>query len=181
MSTHNPRRRYDGNSFVLPRHIFEFSHRIIVVAAVSIVSLLLSGLLLYVVYAQTSSREQDANNTGNVSSGTVHLSGSGQAAEVAIPPRKAPMLEVHIANNGLMLLRGARVISTSDNTIRVGMAWGLADFTWTVNKNSGTKFFTSKGEKGTSAEIRVGDIVTVTGMLVESGIEPTIDATFVSE
>ena len=92
-----------------------------------------------------------------------------------------PMREIHIANNGLMLLRGATVVSNSFGVIRVSMKWGFADFTWQIHTAPGTKFFTSKGEKETVEDIAAGDTVTVTGMLTGNGEEPTIVAEFVSE
>lgn len=91
------------------------------------------------------------------------------------------MLEVHIANNGLMLLRGARVLSISGSTIHVGMSWGSSDFTWAVETNYNTTFLTSKGEKEALGNVGVGDTVTVTGQLSGSGTEPTIDADVVRE
>lgn len=157
-----------------------FSRRIFIAAAISTAALFLAGLFLYTANAQSLPLKYNASVAGGASSGTVYLSASGQPA-VATSTKKAPMLEVHIANNGLMLLRGATVISNSRGTIRVGMVWGSADFTWTVKTDFGTKYLTSKGEKETLEDIEVGDIVTITGMLTESGAEPTINAEHVRE
>jgi len=188
MSTHNPRRRYDGNSFVLPLHIFtfSFSRRVLIVATISIATLLLASLFVYQVQARTLPQKQSASVAGGVSSDTVYLSASGQAAaEIAAaeasPAKKTPILEVHIANTGLMLLRGARVVSISGTVIRVGMTWDSADFVWMLETNYNTKFTTSKGEKGALKDIEVGDIVTVTGQLTGGDAEPTIDTEFVRE
>ncbi len=167
---------------MLPLHLptLIFSRRIFIAAAISTSALFLAGLFLYTANAQSFIRENSLSAAGSVSSGTVYLSASGQPAAVT-STKKAPMLEVHIANNGLMLLRGATVISNSRGTIRVGMVWGSADFTWTVTTDFGTKYLTSKGEKETLEDIKVGDIVTITGMLIESGAEPTINAEHVRE
>lgn len=169
---------------MFPLHIFMFSRRIFIGAAISIVSLLFAGLLLYQVNAQSLPRGDDAGAAGGASSGTVYLSTSGQADAEAetTSAQKAPMREVHIANNGLVLLRGATVISNSRGTIRVGMAWGPADFTWTIEtENLNTEFLTSKGVKATIGDIKAGDTITVTGMLKSSGTEPVVTADYIRE
>ena len=45
-------------------------------------------------------------------------------------------LEVHIANDGLVLLRSARVVAISWNTITVSTAWGSTDLSWMVATNA---------------------------------------------
>lgn len=155
-------------------------------AAFSVVTLALAGLFLFEVRAQSLPRQHSVDATGSVSSGTVYLSASGQeAAEAAavevISTKKTPMREVHIANTGFMLLRGATVISNSGNTVRVSMAWGPSNFTWTLETNNNTRILNSKGEKGILKDIEVGDFVTVTGILTKSGVEPTIDTEFLRE
>lgn len=89
--------------------------------------------------------------------------------------------ELHIADNGLVLLRGVRVVSISGSTIHAQSAWGHSDFTWELITGPATKFFTSKGEKETLSDIAVGDIVTVTGMLDQQGGDPIVDTEFVRE
>ena len=90
-----------------------------------------------------------------------------------------PVREVHIANNGLTLLRGARVLSVSGSTVVVGMTWGASEFTWAVQTNYGTKFFNEQGEKDSLANIHVGDIVTVTGKISQGGVKPFVSADIV--
>lgn len=91
------------------------------------------------------------------------------------------MLEVHIANNGLTLLRGARVLSISGTTIRVGMAWQSSTFTWTLETNYNTRFVAQSGEKATLADITTGDVVMVTGTLRAGGSEPAIDTDYLRQ
>ena len=91
------------------------------------------------------------------------------------------MREIHIANNGLVLLRGARVLSVSGTTIRIGIEWDSSDFTWQVNTGYNTKFFSSNGEKETFTDIAAGDSITVTGHLSGAGGNPAVDAQFVRE
>lgn len=154
------------------------SNRIIAFAAVSAVSVLLSGLFLYQVHAQPLT----AQSGGGVPAGTADL--SAQAAGTGSSPvatGSAPMVEMHIANNGLVLLRGARVVSISGGTVHVEMAFGGADFTWALSTNSNTQFFSSQGGKEAFTDVREGDIVTATGMLAGGGTEPVVDTQFVRE
>jgi len=107
-------------------------------------------------------------------------------APAAPPEGNTPLcpLEMHIANNGLVLLRSARVVSLHGNTITVSTAWGSADFTWTVrtdlshfeSRTFGTRFIDRDGKKGSLSGIKVGSVVTITGALDPVAGEPTIDA-----
>ena len=105
--------------------------------------------------------------------------GTPVAGAVVSVTEKTPMLEMHIANNGLVLLRGARVISNSRGTIRVALAWGSGDFAWKVETDSGTEFLTTEGAKLSLGDIDIGDIVTVTGTLKSSGAEPVLEANYI--
>lgn len=157
--------------------------KIFVVAVVSVAILLFSSVFLYQAYAQLLTDHFGSPSDGVTSrNGAVYLSAhAAEAASLSAVPAKPVMLEVHIANNGLVLLRGARVISISYSTIRVGMAWGASSFTWRLDTDSNTRFLTPRGEKATFADIQVGDTLTVTGLLTKSGTEPTIDAETVRE
>ena len=104
-----------------------------------------------------------------------------------VPPEgNTPLrpLEMHIANNGLVLLRSAKVVSVQGDTITVSTAWGSADFTWTVRTDTshfetrsfGTRFIDRDGKKGSLGGVKVGSVVTITGALDPSAGEPTIDA-----
>ena len=154
------------------------SRRIFIIAAASIASLLWFGVSLYLADAQSSVRDSDESATREVSSGTMYLYGKKTAKPAASLPQKKPTLEIHVANNGLALLRGARVVSLSGDTIRVITAWNSVYFTWEIQTRLFTKFITSEGQKETLADVRVGDIVTITGNLVKGGAEPIIDAEF---
>ena len=112
--------------------------------------------------------------------GKVYLSTESAPVAAAVP-QIAPVLEIHIAGNGLVLLRGARVASISGSTINVAMAWGSSNFTWAVGTSYNTQFLTSTGQKESLQNIQVGDIITVTGMLANGGTGPAVDAQFVRE
>lgn len=93
-------------------------------------------------------------------------------------------LEMHIANNGLVLLRSARVVATNGATLTVSTTWGSTDFTWTVRtdsskyetRNFGTRFYNYDGKATSVNGIRVGDLITVTGMLDPEAKDPTLEA-----
>ena len=87
------------------------------------------------------------------------------------------MKEFHIANNGMVLIRGARVLSVSEDTIRVGISWGTSDFIWNVIMDPATKFVSEDGLTTTLESVQYGDTVTVTGMLSETNT--TVAADFV--
>ena len=161
-------------------NIFTYSRRIFISAAVAGATLFLAGLFLYQAHAQALPLEYKTN-AGGASTSTVYLSDAGRAAAAAPPANKAPMLEMHIANNGLVLLRGARVVSISGDNIRVKMAFRGADFSWVLRTNYNTRFITRAGEKGTLGDVQAGDVVTVSGMLAAGGAEPTVSAQYVRE
>lgn len=138
------------------------------------------GVYLYQAQAQFPVHGLSVAVKGNVSSSIIYAAETGTEQGIS-PLESAPMLEVHIANNGLTLLRGARVHSISDNTIYVITEWSSTEFTWEVQTKLFTKFLGTKGEKKTLADIHVGDIVTITGKLIRGGADPIIDAGFVRE
>ncbi len=151
--------------------------KLYITAAASLAVALLSGMFVYSLSTQPWTRVASAS-TQNSASDTVYLAGAGAGAAETI---EAPAVEIHIANNGLVLLRGARVTSVSGNTIYVATKSGSVDFVWIVQTGSATKLLTSKGEKQTLADIQPGDYVKVTGTLLESGARSRIDADFVRE
>ena len=106
------------------------------------------------------------------------------AAKAVAASRHLRPLEMHIANNGLVLLRSAKVVSVSGTTMVVNTAWGSADFKWTVRTNSshfearnfGTRMLDRDGKKGSLGSVQPGMLVTITGVLDSTAEEPTVDA-----
>jgi len=164
------------NNFMFPLTFSNFSPKIAVAAGVAGVSLMLAGIFVYEVYAQPLPEAHAAS----VPAGTVYLSPSAQAA-VTAPAADAPMLEMHVANNGLTLLRGARVLSVSGSSMQVGMSWGASTFIWNVSTAYNTEFFGTAGAKETLSDVQAGDVVTVTGTLNAGGVAPGIAATIIHE
>ena len=166
---------------MFPLQMFSVSRKMFIIGSVSVTALLVASTLFYEVYAQVSSGVQSPSAASSLSSGTVYLAPSAKAAAQASPSAASPVLEMHIANNGLVLLRGARVLSVSGSVITVEMVWGTNTFTWNVGTTYNTEFFTSTGEKETLSNIQAGDTVTVTGMLSGSGTGQSLSAEYVRE
>ncbi len=90
-------------------------------------------------------------------------------------------LEVHISDNGNVLMRGAKVTKINGSTITAANTWGSATLSWTVNTNSNTSFIRRFGGTSSLSEISVGDIVSVQGTLVTTTSELTIQAKTVKD
>jgi hypothetical protein len=157
---------------------FNVPRKIVLGAIAALAAVVLGSVLIYETYARPLTAQFAGAQTN---AGTVYLSPAAEAAAQAPIAAKTPMLEMHIANNGLTLLRGARVLSVSGSTIRVGIAWSSGLFTWDINTAYNTEFFGPTGQKETLADVQPGDIVTATGNLHAGGGEPAIDAQFVRE
>lgn len=161
--------------FPLPYNLI-FSRKMYIAASVSGLTVLAALVLLYQIDTQALVKSLSGTSP-RPSAGKVYLGAPAAAAVPAVA--KKPVHEVNIANNGLVLLRGATVIENSGGTLRVGMTWGAGEFTWKVETDSGTQFMTPTGEKQRIKDIAVGDIVTVTGTLKSVRSEPVIVADYV--
>src|SRR3989344_7937955 len=77
----------------------------------------LAAMFVAFLYFSEISSVRAVSAAPQLASDKVYL-GTPVAGAVVSVTEKTPMLEMHIANNGLVLLRGARVISNSRGTIR---------------------------------------------------------------
>lgn len=116
-------------------------------------------------------------------SATVALSYGGMHTASAVEDKAAPaqslfrpVQEMHIANTGATLLRGAKITAISPTFILVSLGWGATSLAWTVPNDPNTHYVDSHGEKIDRSALSSGDIVTITGSLVEQG---TVDAQYV--
>ena len=164
------------NESLFPPRAFTLSRRVLIALVVLVSSFLFTGLFLYQAHAQSLESLSDIRKIMSVSPGKVYL---GAQMPPTPATKSAHMLGINIANNGLVLLRGARITSISGETIYVEIKWNSTNLAWVVKTNLNTKFWTSAGEKQSLADMRGGDIVSVTGQLTENGTEPTIYAEFV--
>lgn len=81
-------------------------------------------------------------------------------------------LEVHITDNGKVLVRGAKVASISGSTITATTMWGSAVMNWTVTSDADTKLIRRYGGASAINEITVGDYISFQGSLVTSTASP---------
>ena len=169
------------NRCMLPLQFPAYSYRTYVIAAAAVASLVFGVLVAYGMPRQEVSSAGAVQSAQSAGKGVVYLSPSEKAAALAVAPERAPMMEFHIANNGLALLRGARVVSVSGNIIRVAMEWGSTSFTWSVITQYNTQYLNAKGEKAALSDIQAGDILTVTGTLNTGGTENEVLAQYIRE
>lgn len=104
------------------------------------------------------------------------------AASAASASSSAPALEreVHIAQSGLVLVRGALVTAVSKDTVYVSIGWGSAELQWVVDTDDSTSIFAANGEKGTLDSIYPGQYLSsITGQIVPDASQLTIRASFV--
>ncbi len=165
---------------MLPLHInvYAYSPRIFIAASLSVLLLVSAGIFFYEFQARNLliAHASVAAQLSPVATDGVHAVGGLPTAATATDTKSSPFLEINIANNGLVHLSGARVVSISDNTIEVAMGFNAASFNWVIQTSPNTKYPTTDGSYRTRAAIQIGDIVTVTGMLTKGDAEPTIDA-----
>ena len=79
------------------------------------------------------------------------------------PKSVGSTLEVHITDDGKMILHGAQVIQVAGTTFYARSMWGNSSMRWIVRTDENTKV-TRRFDTSTSvAEIRPGDIISVEG------------------
>ena len=74
-------------------------------------------------------------------------------------------LEIHVTDNGKVLVRGAKVTSVSGNTINASTTWGSAVFNWAVVTDSSTEWVRRFGGASAISEVSVGDFISFQGVL----------------
>ncbi len=135
-----------------------------------------SGLLV-------SDAKAAANAFANGADETLQFQrGSGSAlAEKKSAQQKTIVHDMTIANDGLVLLRGARVVSMSESIMTVAVNYGATAFTWILDTGPDTKYPLTDGSYGSFDSVQVGDDIIATGKLIGTGSEPRIEAQFIRE
>jgi hypothetical protein len=91
-------------------------------------------------------------------------------------------LEVHIMNNGKVLVRGAKVTGISGNTVIAMTAWGSVNLNWSVVTGGATEFVRKNGGTSSVSEISVGDFISFQGTLDTTMASPlTVAASVVKD
>ena len=98
--------------------------------------------------------------------------------------KKAPIFEIHVANNGMVYIQGAHVESVSGTNIKISTSWNTVKMSWTIRTNEtyygprhfGTSFLDQKGSRLAIGDIQVGDVVAVNGMFEAGQSELVVKA-----
>lgn len=78
-------------------------------------------------------------------------------------------LEVHINDNGKVLVRGAKVTAINGTTINAETLFGGSNISWVVDASATPKVIRRYGGNSSVSEIAVGDFISFNGMLNSSG------------
>jgi hypothetical protein len=91
-------------------------------------------------------------------------------------------LEVHINDNGKVLVRGAKVTSVVGNTINAYTSWSSVNLNWAVNVPANSPIIRRFGGNGAISEVSVGDFISFQGNLVTTSASPiVVNATTVKD
>lgn len=137
-----------------------------VALAGALLAIVLSGIALKISFE--SPRTPAVPATGVVE-------GVGEEATTT-SPQPAPSLGLHIANNGLTYIEGAKVVSISRSSMTVSSDWGGAELVWNVRLNGKTRFIASDGEKTDFENFEKGDYVNVTGDFISATPQLSLEA-----
>jgi len=113
-----------------------------------------------------------------VASADTSMTGSVQASS---PQAVGSTLEVHIANNGSVIVRGAKVTSVSGSSIMATTQFGSTAISWTANVSGTTSYLRRYGGASSLSEIQAGDYVSFSGMLDMTASQLTVNVTSVKD
>jgi len=89
--------------------------------------------------------------------------------------------EVHISDNGKVLVRGAKVSAVSSSSITASNSWGSAVITWTVTPSTNAQFVRRFGGASALNEIQVGDFVSFSGDIDSSMASLNVKAAIIKD
>lgn len=73
--------------------------------------------------------------------------------------------QISIAGNGQVIVRDAKVIAKSGSTFTVTTQWGTTQMAWSVRTTGSTKFVPTLESGDIKKEIKIGDMVSFSGMM----------------
>ncbi|MDO8620245.1 MAG: hypothetical protein Q7R64_02760 [bacterium] len=85
-------------------------------------------------------------------------------------------LEVHISDNGIALVRGAKVTAVSGSIVTASTVWGATTLSWTVMSDTTTNLLRRSGGKSNLSEFSVGDFISFQGPLNLNSANLTVNA-----
>lgn len=135
-------------------------------------SYILSATLILGSLALFSSVLADNNNGSNNNDRSGEDHGRSEQAKEA--HQRGSTLEVHISDNGKVLVRGAKVTAVSGSIISASTSWGVASLAWTVNVMTDSQLIKRSGGRSLMSEIVVGDFISFQGTLVTTSATPII-------
>ena len=118
---------------------------------------LVVGAVLLAVPLVSMAKSNDRGNSGNTQTGK----------------------EIHISNDGTVLVRGATVTAVSGNTVTATTAWGSANVTWTL-KTDNAEFLRMKGS-GERSDVVSGHMISFAGTLDQATGAFTVNAQVVKD
>lgn len=80
--------------------------------------------------------------------------------------KKGSPFEVHINNDGSVVVRGGKVAALSGTTITALTEWNGAMLNWNINTDANTKFIELKNGQSNISQVKVGDFISFTGNLM---------------
>jgi hypothetical protein len=90
-------------------------------------------------------------------------------------------LEVHINDNGKVLVRGAEITAISGTTITAKNMFGSYAMIWTVRTDTDTKFVRKHGGASVVSELSVGDFMSFSGAFDTTATTPTVNASLIKD
>ena len=121
---------------------------------------LILGSLAFFGFVSANNDRNGEDNGNSVQAKEAHVNGS--------------TLEVHISDNGKVLVRGAKVTSVSGSIVSAVTSWGSLNINWTVNVMSDSKMIRKSGNSSSLSEILVGDFISFQGNLVTTSSSPIV-------
>lgn len=109
------------------------------------------------------------------------VSGSANADIAGTARAVGSTIELHINNNGTVLIRGIKVSSVSGGIVSGTIAWGSYALPITINTASATKVSRRFGAATTVGQISTGDYVSIEGTLDQTQSALTVNATFIKD
>lgn len=85
-------------------------------------------------------------------------------------------LEIHIFDEGMVLVRGAKVTAVSGSVISAATVFGSTNLMWTINVTDSTNFVQRSNKQSNLSDISVGDFVSFKGDLVTTASTLTVNA-----
>jgi len=107
---------------------------------------------------------------------------ANESAQIAGTARAVgSTIELHINNNGKVLIRGIKVTGVSGNVVSGTIAWGSYSLPISVNGASVTRVARRFGGTAAVSEISAGDFISVEGSLDQTQSALTVNATFIKD